>query len=72
MAAEVKVRKKRKRQDPVDVIMDVVTYIVYTAFAFVCVYPFYYIFINTISSNELSGRGKITFWPQAFYGMQTL
>ncbi len=55
---------KRRKQDPVDIVMSTVTYIVYTFFAFVCVYPFYYIFINTISSNELSARGKVNFWPK--------
>lgn len=59
-------RKKRK-QDPADVVMSTITYIVYTLFAFVCVYPFYYIFINTISSNELSARGKITFIPHEIH-----
>ncbi|MCR4762787.1 MAG: carbohydrate ABC transporter permease [Lachnospiraceae bacterium] len=60
-------KKKRKKQDPVDVVMSVVTYIVYSFFAFVCVYPFYYIFINTISSNDLSARGKVTFWPMEIH-----
>lgn len=59
--------RKRRKQDPVDVIMSIITYIVYTGFAFVCVYPFYYIFINTISSNELSARGKVTFWPKEIH-----
>jgi len=68
MAAEkMQVKKTHKRQDPVDIVMSVITYIVYTFFAFVCVYPFYYIFINTISSNDLSGRGKITFWPREIH-----
>ncbi|MCR5502945.1 MAG: carbohydrate ABC transporter permease [Lachnospiraceae bacterium] len=59
--------KVRKRIDPADGILSVVTYLVYTLFAFVCAYPFYYIFINTISSNELSQRGKITFWPKELH-----
>lgn len=46
-----------------DKVVSVVTYIVYIFFAFCCVYPFYYIFINTISSNELSARGKVLFYP---------
>ena len=46
-----------------DKIIDVVTYIVYALFAFVCVYPFYYIIINSISANNLSERGKVVFWP---------
>ena len=36
-------------------------------FSFICVYPFYYIFINTISSNELSQRGKIIFIPKELH-----
>ncbi len=58
---------RRRKQDPIDVIMSTITYIVYTFFAFVCVYPFYYIFINTISSNELSARGKVNFWPKEIH-----
>lgn len=68
MAEEkVVVKKRHKHLDPVDTLMSVITYIVYSFFAFVCVYPFYYIFINTISNNDLSGRGKITFWPKEIH-----
>lgn len=62
--------KKKKTKTKVsfsDGLLSVLTYIIYTFFAFVCVYPFYYIFINTISSNELSARGKITFWPKEIH-----
>ena len=50
-----------------DRMISVVTYIVYIFFAFVCAYPFYYIFINSISANDLSERGKILFWPQGVH-----
>jgi len=46
-----------------DKVNSIVSYIVYTLFAFVCVYPFYYIFINSISANDLSERGKVLFYP---------
>ena len=46
-----------------DRIMVVLTYIVYGAFAFICVYPFYYIFINTISNNKLSEKGAVIWYP---------
>ncbi|MCR4990504.1 MAG: carbohydrate ABC transporter permease [Lachnospiraceae bacterium] len=62
-----KVKRTRRRVDPADRILSVLTYLIYTFFTFVCVYPFYYIFINTISSNELSQRGKITFWPRELH-----
>ena len=46
-----------------DRVISVVTYVVYAIFAFVCIYPFYYIFINSISANNLSERGKVIFYP---------
>lgn len=50
-----------------DKILSAVTYLVYTLFAFVCAYPFYYIFINSISANNLSERGKVVFWPKGLH-----
>ena len=50
-----------------DILISVITYIVYSIFAFVCVYPFYYIFINSISSNTLSDKGKIIFLPKEIH-----
>ena len=46
-----------------DRIISVITYVVYAMFAFVCIYPFYYIFINSISANNLSERGKVILYP---------
>ena len=46
-----------------DRLISVITYVVYAIFAFVCVYPFYYIFINSISANNLSERGKVILYP---------
>jgi len=61
-------RKKLKYDGGVaDRIISVITYIVYSFFAFVCAYPFYYIFINTISNNDLSKRGKVLFWPKEIH-----
>lgn len=55
--------RSRIRTSTSDRIIDVITYIIYVLFAFVCVYPFYYIIINSISANNLSERGKVVFWP---------
>ncbi len=46
-----------------DRVISVITYVVYAIFAFVCVFPFYYIFINSISANNLSERGKVILYP---------
>jgi putative aldouronate transport system permease protein len=36
-------------------------------FAFICIFPFYYIFINTISDNTLVVSGKILFIPEGIH-----
>lgn len=41
--------------------------IFFALFAFICIYPFYYIFINTISSNKLSADGVIMFLPREIH-----
>lgn len=59
--------KKRKaswlRLTPGDVVFNVLNYLIFGAFTLVCVFPFYYLFINTISDNQLSSLGDITFYP---------
>ena len=50
-----------------DRIISVVTYVIYSIFAFVCAYPFYYIFINTVSDNDLVRKGAINFLPQGIH-----
>jgi len=57
----------RKRVDVSDMIITFLTYAFFTAFTFICVYPFYYIIINTISANDLSARGEVIFWPQQIH-----
>ena len=46
-----------------DKAITVATYVIYTLFAFVCVYPFYYVIINSFSANNLSERGKVLLIP---------
>lgn len=56
--------KRHKKKATVEGrIVSAISYVVYSIFAFVCAFPFYYIFINTISANDLSERGKVLFWP---------
>lgn len=62
-----KKKKHKRKRSKADIALSAIVYVVYTFFTFICVYPFYYIFVNTISSNELSQRGKIAFWPQEFH-----
>ena len=61
------IRRSRMKRSFSDQLISVITYIVYAMFAFVCVYPFYYIFINSISANNLSDQGKVLFYPMEIH-----
>ncbi len=48
-------------------VFTVINYLVFGVFTLMCVYPFYYIFINTISDNTLTARGAIMFFPKGLH-----
>jgi len=50
-----------------DYCLSAATYIFFILFALACTYPFYYVFINTISNNKLSDSGAILFYPQGVH-----
>lgn len=46
-----------------DKLFHAINYTVFAIFALICFYPFYYLFISTISRNDYVDLGKITFYP---------
>ena len=56
--------EKRTWQDH---IIDIVICLVFGLFTIICIYPFYYIFINTISDNSLVATGRISFIPRGIH-----
>ena len=50
-----------------DYIFNAVNYTILAAFTLVCVIPFYYLFINTISDNTLVTKGLITWLPKGIH-----
>lgn len=60
-------RKKRKKVKPGDVSFNIVNYLVFLIITFICVYPFYYMIINTISNNDMSANGLINFIPKELH-----
>lgn len=50
-----------------DVPFKIVNYLVFALFALICAYPFYYLIINSISSNDLSAQGDIRWLPEGFH-----
>jgi multiple sugar transport system permease protein/putative aldouronate transport system permease protein len=57
-------KKKNKHTTIGDLLFDIVNHIFFIAFTLACIFPFYYLFINTISNNDLVGRGVINFIPR--------
>ncbi len=59
-----KKHKKIYRTTPGDVIFNICNYAFSTIFSLTCIFPFYYLFINTISNNDLVKKGQINFIPK--------
>lgn len=64
MKADVKKRRKIK---PGDMVFQIVNYLVFLIITLICVYPFYYMIVNTISANDLSSNGLINFLPKSVH-----
>ncbi len=43
---------------------NIINYAIFGLFTLICIYPFYYLIINTISANNLSENGLINFLPR--------
>jgi multiple sugar transport system permease protein/putative aldouronate transport system permease protein len=50
-----------------DVLFNILNYTFFALFTIICFYPFYYLIINSISSNELSANGYINFIPKQLH-----
>ena len=48
-------------------VFNIMNYTFFIVFTILCVLPFYYLFINTISNNDLSSRGLIMFVPKGLH-----
>lgn len=55
------------RQTGGDKAFNIINICIFTLFTILCVFPFYYLFINTISDNDLSARGLIYFLPKGIH-----
>ena len=50
-----------------DIVFNIINYTVFGLFTILCVFPFYYLFINTISDNQLSALGDIKIFPKGIH-----
>ncbi|WP_438434216.1 carbohydrate ABC transporter permease [Gorillibacterium sp. sgz500922] len=50
-----------------DRLFEVLNHLFFALFTLLCVFPFYYLFIQTISNNDLSARGLVTWYPKGLH-----
>src|SRR5699024_637858 len=50
-----------------DIIFNCFNYFFFFLITIICAYPFYYLIINSISSNELSALGEVRFLPKELH-----
>lgn len=58
---------KKKKPTAADQTFNVFNYLLFGIFTLICIYPFYYMVINTISANDLSAAGSINFLPKGLH-----
>lgn len=62
-----KPKKRQYRLKTGDYVFNIINYTVFFIFTLICIFPFYYLFINTISNNDLVRIGAIKFFPQGIH-----
>lgn len=58
---------KKKKTSLGDWIFNIFLGLFFTLFTLICIYPFYYLIINTISANDISANGQIMFRPKGIH-----
>ena len=53
----------RIRRTTGDWIFDIAVIVFFCLFTFICIFPFYYLLINTVSDNDLVTSGRVNFYP---------
>ena len=58
---------KKKKTSLGDWIFNIFLGLFFTLFTLICIYPFYYLIIKTISANDISANGQIMFLPKGIH-----
>ncbi|WFR59403.1 carbohydrate ABC transporter permease [Anaerocolumna sp. AGMB13025] len=64
---EHRVKLKKKKYTKQDILFQIFNYTGFALITLICVYPFYYLAINTISANDLSAKGLIRLLPEQIH-----
>ena len=67
MKEKVVYKEKKKPLSASDKVFNVFNYLLFGVLTLICLYPFYYLIINTISANDLSANGLITLIPKGIH-----
>lgn len=59
--------KRKKYARPGEILFGTGNYLLMLVFTLLCIFPFYYLFINTISDNTQVSKGLITFLPKGIH-----
>ncbi|MCL1866676.1 MAG: carbohydrate ABC transporter permease [Oscillospiraceae bacterium] len=59
--------KEQKIEKAGDVTFNILNGLFFFLFTLICIFPFYYLFINTISSNDLVKAGQINLYPRGIH-----
>ena len=62
-----KTHKRKTKFTVGDVFFNILNYAFFGIFTLSCIFPFYYLFINTISDNSLVRIGAINFFPKGLH-----
>ncbi len=62
-----KTHKQKYKSRPGDIVFNFFNYLIFGLFTLACIFPFYYLFINTISDNDLVIKGMINFIPRGIH-----
>lgn len=49
-----------------DIVFPIISYTIFTLIAIICIYPFYYIIINSMSDSQMVDLGRVLFYPIGF------
>ena len=66
-AVQKKGSHKKPKKSTGEIIFQLILYIIFGLFMVMCIFPFYYLFINTISENDLVNRGLIFLYPRGIH-----
>lgn len=69
LKAEKAYNKKHKKMYKLtanDIIFNIINYTIFALIAFICIFPFYYLFINTVSDASEVSSNSITFYIKGF------